>query len=404
MRLALLTHEPFYPPSGGGSAEAVYLAQEMIRRGHEVHVFGPQLAKPDWVRANLGVRVHEFTAWRMSRYARLRNFKYLLYPFFLGRLVEREARRTKFDLLFSQHSIAAVAAGRLKSRLGLPVVMNFLDFLTAFMEAWPPHRRPPLILKRLGRFELNLPVRYHADAVLTVSHPLAELFVEAGYPRERILPILFGYDAELFDPMRFATRPEPHPPTIVMHGSLDHHHLGPIALGALAHVAGARPEVVFKFIGHRTVALERFLRQAAARAPQAKIECAGFVPYAEVAAHLAGAAVGIVPYEESRGAHCAFVAKVVEYLGLGLPTVCTPLRSIVRHFHGEPLIRFAEFDGVSFGEKMLSWLAEPAEQRKAWGAAASRRVKDELDWRVISRRALDFVESRLASAGLASPL
>ena len=33
MRIAFLTHEPFYPPSGGGSAEAAYLVQELVRRG-----------------------------------------------------------------------------------------------------------------------------------------------------------------------------------------------------------------------------------------------------------------------------------------------------------------------------------------------------------------------------------
>ena len=42
MRLAFLTHEPFHPPSGGGSAEAVYLVEEFVRRGHEVHLFGPE--------------------------------------------------------------------------------------------------------------------------------------------------------------------------------------------------------------------------------------------------------------------------------------------------------------------------------------------------------------------------
>ena len=46
-RIAFLTHEPFYPPSGGGSAEAIYLVDEMVRRGHQVHVFGPQIDDPE---------------------------------------------------------------------------------------------------------------------------------------------------------------------------------------------------------------------------------------------------------------------------------------------------------------------------------------------------------------------
>ena len=59
------------------------------------------------------------------------------YPFFLERMVAAAARETKFNLLVSQHAISAVAAGKLKSRLRVPVVMNFPDLLTGFMETWP---------------------------------------------------------------------------------------------------------------------------------------------------------------------------------------------------------------------------------------------------------------------------
>jgi DNA-binding transcriptional LysR family regulator len=45
--------------------------------------------------------------------------------------------------------------------------------------------------------------------------------------------------------------------------------------------------------------------------PGVRLELTGFVPYAEVARHVATADVGLVPYEESNGTHCAFVAKAV---------------------------------------------------------------------------------------------
>src|SRR5688500_12664672 len=113
MRLAFLTHEPFYPPSGGGSAEAIYLVEELVRRGHEVHLFCPKLEEGNRIAKEFGVHLHEFTAWQMSRYTSLRNFKYLAYPFFLQCLVERVARTARFDLVLSQHAISAMAAGRL---------------------------------------------------------------------------------------------------------------------------------------------------------------------------------------------------------------------------------------------------------------------------------------------------
>jgi glycosyltransferase involved in cell wall biosynthesis len=390
IRVAFLTHEPFFPPSGGGSAEANYVVEEMTRRGHEVHVFCPKLADPKAVERQFGVRVHEFTTWEMGRYTRLRNFKYVLYPFFLERLVARDARITPFGVVFSQHAISAVAAGRLKGRLGTPVVMNFLDYLTGFMETWPVFKALKPVIGALTRFELSIPSRYDADAVCAVSDVLAEYFVRSGYPAERVEPIYFGYDSGLFR-LR-ANPPRNAAPLVVMHGSLDVHHLGETAFVALKTVHQARPDARFRFVGHRTGALEGLLARVRAEMPKAVVETTGFVPYAEVPGRLVDADVGIVPYEESKGTRCAFVAKPVEYAALGIPVVCTPLESVKRFFGNTPLIRFSEFDGVDFGQKIVSWFSEPPERIAAWGAEASHKVETELDWRSISRKAVNRME------------
>ena len=396
IRLAFLTHEPFYPPSGGGSAEAIYLVEELVARGHEVHIFCPKLADPELVRTKFKIRLHEFTTWEMGRYTKLRNFKYLLYPSFLQRMVERAAKEIRFDAILSQHAIAAVAAGKLKRSLGVPVFMNFLDYLTAFMETWPPYLAPPPLLARLMQFELKLPVRNQVDGVFTVSDALADLVAETGFPREKILPIYYGYDAEIFK-LRDPTPPgSNHPPIVAMHGSLDFHHLGHIAFDALQEVSNARPDTVFRFVGHRTAALEKMMNRARQEIPQAKIECTGFVPYAEVPRHLAAATVGIVPYEESSGTHCAFAAKVVEYAALGIPVVVTPLKSVRSYFGNVPLVRFSKFDGADFGKTVLSWFNESPDQIHRWGTEASARVQADLDWRAISRKAIDFLEQSYA--------
>src|SRR3954465_17361 len=349
MRLAFLTHEPFFPPSGGGSAEAIYLVEEMVSRAWEVHVFCPKLQNPDEVRTRFRIHLHEFTRWEMGRYTKLRNAKYLLYPTFLQKLVEEAWTKTPFDFIFSQHAIAAVTAGRLKRKRGIPVVMNYLDFLTAFMETWPIWLAPPPALAVLKNFELNMPVKYGVDGVLTVSDTLAELVARSGFPRENILPIYYGYDSRLF-PFR---APNPwdgsRPPIIVMHGSLDHHHLRDIALVAMERVQRELPNAVWRFVGHKTDALAAFLKKQQQRVPNAQIECTGFVAYSEVSKQLRSADLGIIPYEESTGTHSAFVAKIVEYLATGLPVVSTSIKSAQTYFRNEPTVKFAGFDGIRFG-------------------------------------------------------
>jgi glycosyltransferase involved in cell wall biosynthesis len=390
LHIAFLTHELFYPPSGGGSAEAVYLVEEMVRRGHEVHVFCPQIAEAEAVKEKFRIHLHQFTAWQMGRYARLRNFKYLLYPSFLQRMVARAARTTKFDLLLSQHAISAVAAGRLKRRLNVPVVMNFPDLLTGFMETWPAYIAPRSLVEALKRYEISMPARYGVDGVLAISDALADYFVERGFPREKILPIYYGYAAEYF-PFYVRMIAPNRPPVVVMHGSFDAHHLGQIAFDAIKFVAAKKPETIFRFVGKRTAGLDFFL-QRAQTIPNFKFEATGFVPYAEVARHLADASVGIVPYEESAGTHCAFVAKVVEYVASGLPAVCTPLQSIRSYFQNDPMVRFSEFNGADFGKKILDWLDEPPLAWQIRAAHSAARVETELDWEPLCRRAVDFVE------------
>jgi glycosyltransferase involved in cell wall biosynthesis len=400
MRLAFLTHEPFYPPSGGGSAEAIYLIEEMVSRGWEVHLFCPTVKNPDQVRERFKVQLHQFTQWEMGRYTKLRNPKYLLYPSALEKLVERTAGGSPYDFLFSQHAIAAVTAGRLKRKWGVPAVMNFLDYLTGFMETWPIWLAPPPALAVLKRYELSLPKRYNVDGLLTVSDTLADYFRSTGYPAERIVPIYYGYDSSLFPYRAPVPWNRERPPIIVMHGSLDHHHLRDIALRAIQRVVTEIPNAIFRFVGQKTNALESFLARANRHVRTENLQTTGFVPYTEVAKHLQSADLGIVPYEESTGTHCAFVAKIVEYLAVGLPVVSTSINSASRYFAGEATIKFAGFDGNQFGDAILQMLKSPPTNLVESAQRASDRVRRELDWRAISRKACDHVESIARAKGL----
>ena len=390
LRLAFLTHEPFFPPSGGGSAEAVYLVREMVRRGHEVHLFGPQIPDADKVAKDFNIRLHPFTKWQMGRYAKGRNLKYLAYPFFLERMVAAAAREIKFDRLFSQHAISAVSAGKLKRRLGVPVIMNFPDLLTGFMETWPAYIAPPPLVRALMRYEISLPLKYGVDGVCAISDEFAARLAARGYPREKICPIYYGYDAAAF-PLRPSPPPAGQPPVVVMHGSFDAHHLGSIAFDAIKHVVAKRPDVIFRFVGKLTPGLEAFLNRAR-QIPGFKHEATGFTPYAEVSRQLATATVGIVPYEESAGTHCAFVAKIVEYVATGLPAVCTPLKSVRGYFQNDPMVKFSQFDGADFAAKILAWLDTPPTQWLPAAAPSALRVRSELDWQPLCRKAVDFLE------------
>lgn len=388
MNIGILTHEPFHPPSGGGSSQAIYLVEEMVRRGHAVHVFAPQPDNVAELEVKFRIKIHPFTMWKMGRYAKLRNLKYLGYPFFLERLVRRTAANVKFDVLLAQHAISCVAAGKLRRDLKCAVGMNFLDYLTGYFDSWPKYLAPTPVVSRLKKFELSLPIKHQAEAIFTISDELADLFKHAGYPAERILPIYYGYDGKLFQPTF-----EPSPtPLVVMHGSLDHHHINAFGAEALMKIYAQRPDTKFRFVGHKTDALLKVLELVRGQIPESVIECTGFVPYAEVAGRIQNATVGIVPYATSTGAHNTVVAKTVEYAAMGIPMVCTPLRGTMRYWGGNPIIRFSEMNPSSFAEKVLGWFDEARDSRLAWAKAASEKVRQELDWAPFAQRVVDRLE------------
>src|SRR6185369_16771065 len=128
------------------------------------------------------------------------------------------------------------------------------------METWPIWLAPPPALKVLMRYELSLPRRYNADGILTVSDTLADYFTNAGYARPKILPIYYGFDSTLFPFRTPGGWDRSRPPVIVMHGSLDHHHLRDIALVAFERFLREIPDATFRFVGYRTGALEVFLK------------------------------------------------------------------------------------------------------------------------------------------------
>lgn len=392
MRIALLTHEPFHPPSGGGSAEALYLVQELVARGHDVEVFGPAVPDAPEVEARFRIRLRPFTAWPMGRTTPLRTPKYLAYPIALSRQIARMlASGHHVDVLVAQHAIAAVAAGRLGRRFRIPTVFNLLDCLTGFLETWPACLMPRPVARALVRYELGLPVRFRADRILTVSDSLRDRLVATGYPAHRIRAIYYGHDPTLFR-IPDGPRHSPPEPCVVMHGSFDHHHLGPIARNAVIETARARSDVRFRFVGPATPALRQFLRTVRAAVPRARIEESGFVPYHLIPEALLDATVGITPYEPSTGTHCAFVAKTVEYLALGLPVVGTPLESAVRYYAGLDGIRFSQADGRDFGPLLLETLDWTHSRRAAAVAPARAKVAAELNWNVICRRAAEWIE------------
>jgi hypothetical protein len=62
------------------------------------------------------------------------------------------------------------------------------------------------------------------------------------------------------------------------------------------------------------------------------------------------------------------------------------------------MVRFSKFDGEDFGKQIISWLDESPNDWQLDAAKSAARVKNELDWQPLCRKAVDFVEKTFLTA------
>jgi glycosyltransferase involved in cell wall biosynthesis len=68
-----------------------------------------------------------------------------------------------------------------------------------------------------------------------------------------------------------------------------------------------------------------------------------------------------------------------------------------RYFEHELAIKFsARFSGAELAAVVLAWLETPLKERQRLGRTAAARVARELDWSVVTGKAVDFAEEIVA--------
>ncbi|MGI6302001.1 MAG: glycosyltransferase [Verrucomicrobiota bacterium] len=396
LHVGVVTHEPFWPATGGGSSQAPFLVRALRARGHRVSLICPcaDAEERASIESRFGVDLVPFDRYRMGRRARLRSVKYLGYPFFVKRLLAGVQAHDPMDVVLAQHSISGVGAGWFGRRSGVPVVLNYLDFLSGYLQHGLLARRPfRLFPKLLQAFEAGMPTRFNAAAVLTISDTLAEYLAARGYSASRIHPIYYGFDAERFDPDQVDPPAGMEPGYVMTHGSLDDFHVSGLLLDAMSYVVARRPETRFVIVGQGRARYMRFRRRCEARLGS-RVTFTGWVPYEEIPSYLKGAAVGMVPYPPSPGAHHTVVCKLIEYAAMGVPSVCTELEGTRRYFSGDPGIVFAPFEGAALGQEILKLLETPFSLERP----ANLRVRAAQNWGALAARVAEIVESAAAVA------
>lgn len=243
-----------------------------------------------------------------------------------------------------------------------------------------------------------------ADMCLTTNESFREIALTRGGVRpDRVAVVQTCADLRHVQPPPSDSawkRGFPH--LVVYVGQMEPQDGVELLLRSIRHIVHARHrhDILFVLIGDGSE-LRRLKALADRWKLNGNIEFTGRIPHDQVGPYLAAADACVAPDPlNPLNDHCSMI-KIFEYMAYGKPTVLFDLKEGRRTTSGAALYACPN-DTADFGEQVIKLLQSPS-LRQELGACARRRVENDLNWEVQSKKLLAVFEALLLESAVPSP-
>ena len=368
------------PGTLGGSTHALEVARGLARRGHTLHL----VAAPEGSAHAQARRLAALFRPDSSIYAGF-HLHHVDIPksaaLLAAPLIMRLARAVRPDVIMERYYNFAGGGIIAARRLGIPSILEVNALIID----------PPAVFKRRLDDRLGGPMRRWAlaqcrwaDRIVTPLHTT----IPPEIPRAKIVALPWGADVDRFALGSWESgvgsrSVDSQLPVVVFLGSFRAWHGVLDFVRAAGLLLASGRDARFLLIGDGP---ERAAAEQIASAWPGRFTFTGAVPYDEVPRLLAGAAIGVAPFNTAP--HPALRAagffwsplKVYEYMAAGLPVVTAdirPLDQIVRDGQEGVLFREGDVAGLAAA---IGRLLDAPDMARELGRRGRERVVERYSW------------------------
>lgn len=314
----------------------------------------------------------------------------------LWRRLVREALAIRADVYHVHDPELLLVAPWLRLRTGRPTIYDVheanADFIRVkdYLPAWV--RYP--VAAVFGFLEPLL-ARLNS-ALLFADDQIAASFRSVRRPKAT----LYNFPARSFVEQAVVATQDagPRPPVVLYLGGLERNRGSRLMIEAFHQVWRLVPQARLLHVGHMEPPdLEDEVRaDVARRGMEGAVTLTGRVPFEKIGDHLAGAAVGWVPWQPVAKNQKNVPTKLFEYMAYGLPVVSSDLPSTRPFVHpGRNGYLVAADDPAAHAEALLDLLQRP-EGAAAMGKAGQGLVRTEYNWDEMEKRLLALYQELLS--------
>jgi glycosyltransferase involved in cell wall biosynthesis len=347
--------------------------ETLQRAGFETHVICLSSKHHDQEEVIEGVYVHRLPLNRkkssMSRYI----YDYLSFTVLAALKVARLHLKHRFSAIqINTMPDFLVFASLIPKLLGVKVVAMMQEPVP---ELWATLRGTPPS-KALTWAEQS--ALAYADAALTVTQQLKDVYVSRGAKADKIGVILNVPDARFLEYSQNGSFPHWNENfTLICHGAIEFRYGQDTMLEAMALLKSELPDLRLHILGAGSY-VEEFKALIKKLKLEEQVNFLGWVSHEEMLRQLRAADVGIVAQKSSPYSNLVHTNKMYEYIALGKPVLASRLKSVEAYFGDDALCYFEPGNPESLAQKIVELYYDPARRESL--VKNARRLYDQYQW------------------------